>query len=237
LPRTLLISDLHLATERPQVTAALGSFLQRHTDCDALYILGDLFEVWVGDDDDSALAHDVEQQLRSFTNQGPSLYLMHGNRDFLMGQALCERVGAELLPDPTVHTLYGRATLLMHGDSLCTADETYQAFRQQARDRQWQADLLSHSLEERRAFAAHLRSASQEANSNKAEDIMDVTQSEVVDALSKHNVDRLIHGHTHRPAIHKLDGGERWVLGDWDELGWYILLSPEKEKLESFKIQ
>jgi len=235
--RTLLISDLHLAPERPQVTAALKQFLHSQSDCDALYILGDLFEVWVGDDDDADLARDVEEMLRQFRARGPALFLMQGNRDFLMGHALCERIGAELLPDPTVHTINGRRTLLMHGDSLCTGDEAYQAFRRQARDPDWQAELLSHSLEERRAFAAHLRTVSQEANSNKAEDIMDVTPAEVIKVLREHKVDRLIHGHTHRPAIHEVDGGQRWVLGDWESKGWYIELDGDKEELLSFNIQ
>ena len=237
MSRTLLISDLHLAPERPQVTAALDHFLRSETDCDALYILGDLFETWVGDDDDSPLARDVATILRSFSDRGPSLYFMHGNRDFLVGQQFCNDAGATLLPDPVVHTLNGRETLLMHGDSLCTADAAYQAFRVQARDPAWQAALLERSLEERRALASQLREMSQEANSNKAEDIMDVTPSEADAALEAHDVGRVIHGHTHRPAIHKSPAGERWVLGDWERLGWYILLEGEKEELISFEIQ
>ena len=237
MSRTLLISDLHLAPGRPQVTEALRQFLIREADCDALYILGDLFEAWVGDDDDGALARDVEHMLRAFSERGPALFLMHGNRDFLIGQQFCDRVGATLLDDPTVAVLNGRMTLLMHGDSLCTADEAYQAFRRQARDPAWQAALLAQSLDERRALAGRLREASQEANSNKAEDIMDVTPSEVEAALARHGVDRLIHGHTHRPAIHRMPAGERWVLGDWEDRGWYIQLHGESEELLNFIIQ
>jgi UDP-2,3-diacylglucosamine hydrolase len=236
LSRTLLISDLHLAPERPQVTHALAAFLSRES-CDALYILGDLFETWVGDDDDSALARDVAAMLRAFSERGAALYIMHGNRDFLIGQQFCAAVGATLLPDPSVHSLNGQQTLLMHGDSLCTADEAYQAFRRQARDPAWQAALLEQSLEERRALAERLREVSQEANSNKAEDIMDVTLSEVEAALGRYGVKRLIHGHTHRPAIHNSPAGERWVLGDWEEKGWYIQLQGDSEELLSFDIQ
>ena len=237
MARNLLISDLHLAPGRPQVTDALAQFLSRESACDALYILGDLFEAWVGDDDDSPLARDVAKMLRAFSEHGPALYIMHGNRDFLIGQQFCDEAGATLLPAPTVHSLNGRQTLLMHGDSLCTADEPYQAFRRQARDPAWQAALLAQGLEERRALAAQLREMSQEANSNKAEDIMDVTLSEVDQALERHGVDRLIHGHTHRPAIHRSPSGERWVLGDWETLGWYILLEGNREELISFEIQ
>ncbi len=153
MSRTLLISDLHLAPDRPQVTAALEQFLSRETHCDALYILGDLFEAWVGDDDDSELATTVAAMLRNFSDQGPALYLMHGNRDFLIGQQFCDRVGATLLADPEIHILNGRPTLLMHGDSLCTEDAEYQAFRRQARDPAWQQALLAQSLDQRRALA------------------------------------------------------------------------------------
>lgn len=236
MPRTLLISDLHLAPERPWVSNALKRFLSANTDCEALYILGDLFEVWVGDDDDAALAVDIAAALRDFSNAGPALWLMHGNRDFLLGAAFCANVGAILLDDPTVLSLHGTPTLLMHGDSLCTGDAQYQSFRQQARDPAWQAQLLGHSLDERRALASQLRTISREANSNKAEDIMDVTPQEVEREMAAHGVTRLIHGHTHRPGVHRQANGERWVLGDWDRKGWYIELEGDDIGLIDFLI-
>ena len=236
MARTLLISDLHLAPERPLVTAALAEFLQREAHCDTLYILGDLFEVWVGDDDDAPLAQTVAEMLRSFTDTGSALYLMQGNRDFLLGEGFCNAVGGELLQDPTVHTINGTPTLLMHGDSLCTDDVAYQAFREQARSAEWQGAILAQSLEERRKLARNLRNVSQEANSNKAEDIMDVAPEAVAQAFEAHGVSRLIHGHTHRPCIHRGQGRARWVLGDWEAKGWYIELSDDKESLETFFI-
>jgi UDP-2,3-diacylglucosamine hydrolase len=158
---------------------------------------------------------------------------MQGNRDFLLGTDFCNSIGARLLPDPTVIDLYGQPTLLMHGDSLCTADEEYQAFRKTARDPQWQAEVLARSLEDRRAFAAQLRSMSREANSNKAEDIMDVTAAEVDRLMASHQVRQLIHGHTHRPARHEGPTGTRWVLGDWDARGW--LIKAENTEIELIK--
>lgn len=222
MSRTLFISDLHLDASRPRITGALADFLKRSTDCDALYILGDIFEVWVGDDDDSALAAEIAALFRDFTAAGPSLYLMVGNRDFLLGKDFCAAVGAILLPDPTLIDLYGTPTLLMHGDSLCTADEEYMGFRATARNPDWQAQLMSQSIGERRALAAQLRSMSAESNSNKAEDIMDVTPSEVDREMAEAGVTQMIHGHTHRPARHKHAQGVRWVLGDWGPKLWYI---------------
>ena len=196
MQRTLFISDLHLDSARPAVIAALATFLRNNTNCDALFVLGDLFEAWVGDDDDSALASEVAALFREFTAAGPALYLMQGNRDFLLGAGFCDSVNGVLLDDPTVIDLYGTPTLLMHGDSLCTGDAEYVAFRARARSPEWQAELLAKPLPERRALAAQLRAMSREANSNKAEDIMDVTPSEVLRVMSEAGVGRLIHGHT-----------------------------------------
>ena len=233
---TLFISDLHLDTARPAVTQALAEFLDQNRRCECLYILGDLFEVWLGDDDDSALATEIGGLLKEFAASGPALYLMQGNRDFLLGQDFCNSIGARLLPDPTVIDLYGQATLIMHGDSLCTADVEYQAFRKTARDPRWQTEVLARSLEDRRAFAAQLRSMSKEANSNKAEDIMDVTAAEVERLMACHQVRQLIHGHTHRPARHDGPTGTRWVLGDWAAHGWVIRASLEDIELDNFNI-
>lgn len=233
---TLFISDLHLDPDRPAVTSALAVFLEQHRDCTALYILGDLFESWVGDDDDAELADTLRGLLRRFTDSGPALFIMQGNRDFLLGQTFCRAVGARLLPDPTVIDLYGIPTLLLHGDSLCTADADYQAFRRTSRDPAWQQDVLGHSLEQRRELASQLRGMSRQANSNKAADIMDVTPAEVDNALREYQVRQLIHGHTHRPARHVHRDGVRWVLGDWGSQGWVLETSSGSIDLVNFDI-
>jgi UDP-2,3-diacylglucosamine hydrolase len=162
---------------------------------------------------------------------------MQGNRDFLLGEDFCRAVGAQLLPDPTVIDLYGEPTLLMHGDTLCTDDTDYQAFRKTARDPKWQTDLLVHSLDERRALAKQLRSISKESSSNKAEDIMDVTTQEVHRMMTEQGVMQLIHGHTHRPARHDTAPGTRWVLGDWAQKGWFIRASDTGIELKYFLIK
>lgn len=233
---TLFISDLHLDAARPELSSALAAFLQRHTHCNALYILGDLFEAWIGDDDDSEPAADTCRLLRRFSDAGPTLYLMHGNRDFLLGEEFAHRAGATLLPDPTVIDLYGERTLLIHGDSLCIADTDYQAFRTQARSDQWQSEVLARSLEERRELATQLRHLSRETSSNKAENIMDVTPQEVDRVMAEHGVNQLIHGHTHRPMRHEHANGTRWVLGDWDQKGWAIEADKSEFKLYNFNI-
>lgn len=237
MSRCLFISDLHLDAARPELTAALASFLAENRDCEALYVLGDLFEAWVGDDDDSPLAAEVQLQFREFSRAGPTLYFMRGNRDFLLGESFCAGAGGVLLPDPTVVALHGRRTLLLHGDSLCTADQEYQRFRAMAQDPAWQTELLNHSLADRRRLARELRQMSREATSNKAEDIMDVTASEVTRVMQHHGVDCLIHGHTHRPARHHTPCGERWVLGDWGCSGWYLEAKDSHIKLIEFSLK
>jgi UDP-2,3-diacylglucosamine hydrolase len=236
LSSTLFISDLHLDPARPGVTRALADFLQQHSDCESLYILGDLFEAWVGDDDDASLAVQVRGLLRDFSAAGPALYIMRGNRDFLLGEAFCGTVGAQLLDDPTPIDLHGVPTLLMHGDSLCTADSDYQDFRTTVTDPVWQTRVLARSLDQRRGLAAELRAMSGEANSNKAADIMDVTRDEVEKVMRAHGVRQLIHGHTHRPTRHEEVSGVRWVLGDWDTQGWAIEAARNKVNLYNFDI-
>ena len=233
---TCFISDLHLDPARPAVTQALAGFLAQHTHCAQLYILGDLFEAWPGDDDDSPLAAQLAKLLQSYTRDGGALFIMHGNRDFLLGERFCSAVGATLLPDPTVIDLYGEPTLLMHGDSLCTADAHYQAFRRTVRDPAWRAGLLRQPLAQRRALASSLRARSREANSMKSEDIMDVTPAEVERVLGACGVRQLIHGHTHRPARHDSPAGTRWVLGAWEDQGWFIEASRGEIKLNNFDI-
>jgi len=230
---TCFISDLHLDTARPAVTRALAEFLSSHTHCTALYILGDLFEAWPGDDDDSPIAREATQLLRAYSDAGPDLFIMCGNRDFLLGNAFCEAVGASLLQDPTLIDLYDKPTLLMHGDSLCTADSDYQQFRRKARDPDWQRALLTKPLSERRAMADNLRAMSSEATSMKSEDIMDVTPAEVDRQMRAHGVGQLIHGHTHRPARHDVDNQLRWVLGAWEDEAWFVQASKDSIDLHN----
>ncbi len=230
--RTLFISDLHLDETRPHITQALLKFLQQEaTSCDALYILGDLFEAWIGDDDHTALSEEVITALAALSGSGVPIYIMHGNRDFLLGETFCRAAGCELLTDPSIVEFYGQATLLMHGDSLCTSDAEYMAFRAKMRNPAVQQQLLNKSLDERRQIADQLRAGSASANSNKAEDIMDVTADEVVQQMQQSNTRRLIHGHTHRPAMHSValpeGDAQRLVLGDWGEKLWYLDLRPD----------
>lgn len=219
---TLFISDLHLDAVRPGITAQFLTFLKEEARrASSLYILGDFFEAWIGDDDDDPHHARVMAGLKELTAAGVPVSFMHGNRDFLIGEGFVRRTGVKLLPDPTVLDLYGTPTLLMHGDTLCTDDVEYQMVRRMLRDPAWQQDYLAKSLTERRAIAAHARAQSKAHTAAKAEYIMDVNQKAVAATMQKHGVTRMIHGHTHRPAVHrfKSDGKdrERIVLGDWYE--------------------
>ena len=244
--RTLFISDLHLDSKTPAITATLLDFLDRETpDCRALYILGDLFEAWVGDDDESELSATVATALRKVADAGTPVYLMHGNRDFLIGEDFARRCGAKLLPDPTVINCHGQKVALAHGDALCTRDRAYMEFRAQVRDPQWQQHFLSKSLMERYMIAQQVREQSQESNSYKASDIMDVTPSEVVKLLESLKVKTLIHGHTHRPAVHTITlekpiqrsrSATRIVLGDWHQRGWVLEFTDEGYDLRNFPL-
>ncbi|MFZ5484976.1 MAG: UDP-2,3-diacylglucosamine diphosphatase [Pseudomonadota bacterium] len=226
---SLLIADLHLTPEQPGVTARFHRFLAEIAPgAQALYILGDLFEAWPGDDfADHPYAADILAGLHRLTHQGVALRIMHGNRDFLLGPGFCARSGASLLSDPSLVNLHGTPTLLLHGDSLCTDDVAYQAVRNQVRDPTWQAALLARPLPERLALARQYRAQSETDKAGKPLDIMDVNEAAVHQAFRSHGCPRLIHGHTHRPARHPLsvDGQtvERWVLPDWtDERGGYL---------------
>lgn len=239
---TLFISDLHLDAARPEHLKALQELLARHHGrADTLYVLGDLFETWIGDDDDTTFNQAAIDAFRHFSGGGSALYFMHGNRDFLLGPAFAEAAGGSLLDEGTVVDLYGTPALLMHGDSLCTQDEKYMAFRAQVRDPAWQAEMLAKPLEQRRMIAQMMRMQSMQNNANKAQNIMDVTPEEVVHVMEKAGVRELIHGHTHRPAVHDVmlgaGAGRRWVLGDWGLLGWQIVADSEKGlRLESFTL-
>ncbi len=219
---TLFISDLHLSEERPDKLALFFEFLSGPArGSEALYILGDLFEVWLGDDDDTPPVPAILKSLADLREARVPLYIMRGNRDFLMGAAFEAKTGATLLPDASLVDLCGSKTLLLHGDTLCTKDVAYQAFRQMVRNPEWQAQALATPLAARRGMAKQLRRDSVIAMRGKTPLIMDVDQGAVESAMRQHGVYRLIHGHTHRPGVHRfmLDGSpaERIVLGDWYE--------------------
>ncbi|MCW9024877.1 MAG: UDP-2,3-diacylglucosamine diphosphatase [Gammaproteobacteria bacterium] len=221
---TLFISDLHLAGDRPNITELFIDFLGgRARNAKALYILGDLFEAWLGDDMILPEYQKAIAAMKALSDSGVALYLMHGNRDFLMGEKLAELTGSILLDDPCVIDLEGTPTLIMHGDTLCTDDVEYMKFRSMVRNPDWQAQMLAKTPEERLALAKQLREVSKQETGNKAEAIMDVNQQEVERVFTQHNVSQLIHGHTHRPNIHELtinnQATKRIVLGDWYEQG------------------
>jgi len=238
--RALFISDLHLSSERPETGEQFFRFLDEEARrAGALYILGDLFEYWVGDDDLSdPFAGAVAKALKGLSRDGTSVSLMHGNRDFLLASGFCGATGATLLADPTVVKLGKSPTLLMHGDTLCTDDHDYQNWRRTARSAEWQRDFLSKSLSERHETIHGLRAKSKEVIAAKPADIMDVNQNAVKEAFRAHRVRRLIHGHTHRPARHEVevDGTkcERWVLPDWYGPGGYLALDDVGARLVSF---
>ena len=240
---TLFISNLHLDPTRPQITALFLEFLRSEAaQAEALYILGDLFEAWIGDDDDGELATSVRLALRGLRELGVPVFLMRGNRDFLLGPDFADGTGVHLLADPCVLSLYDQPVLLMHGDLLCSDDLPYQAFRQQVRDPAWQERFLAQSLEERRTFAGQARVASQEHQTGLRKDgqldaITDVNRATVESTMTRFGVTRLIHGHTHRPAIHPLrvDGhsAQRFVLGDWYHQGSVLRVSRDGYELST----
>ena len=242
---TLFISDLHLDASRPSITELFGHFLLREArSADALYILGDLFEAWVGDDDPSEVGAYVAENLRQVADSGVPVSFIRGNRDFLVGPDYAARAGFRLLPDPAVVMLYGKPVLLMHGDLLCTDDVAYQAFRAQTRDAAWQQKFLSQPLPARLAFAAQARAASQahqsgmkKSDNAQFETVTDVTPSAVEATFTRFGIDTLIHGHTHRPKQHALqvDGRDcqRIVLGDWYEQGSVLRVNADGMQLES----
>jgi len=238
---TLFISDLHLDAERPQITDLLLRFLRDEArDTDALYILGDLFEAWVGDDDPSETGAAVAAGTRALQEAGVPVYFMRGNRDFLLGNDYARRAGMTVLPDPAVVVLYGKPALLMHGDLLCTDDVAYQQFRTQTRDPQWQAQFLSQPLAARIAFAKQARAASKAhqtglQDTGMMETITDVSPATVEATLVRYGIDTLIHGHTHRPAVHELEINgrhcQRIVLGDWYDQGSVLRVDARGAKL------
>lgn len=223
---TLLISDLHLSPERPAVTQAFLGFLKDQAQqANALYILGDLFEAWVGDDDPAPLSREVIAALKVLTDNGTELYLMQGNRDFLIDKRFARETGCTLLPDHHVAELENHKILLLHGDTLCISDVQYQKFRRKARHPIFRWCLNHLPLRTRQNIAKNWRAKSMNANANKPDNIMDVTASEVERQMEKYQVTTMIHGHTHRPNRHQHKQGERLVLGDWHHHGWFIRIT------------
>ena len=227
-PHTLFISDLHLTSNRPHSNAQFFKFLEQTAPAaEALYILGDLFEYWVGDDDtEDPLNNAVAVGLSSLSQCGTAIYFMHGNRDLLIGKAFALRCNAQIITDPTLIDLYGTPTLLMHGDTLCTDDIEYQKFRAHVHAPETQSRFLQQPLAERHQKMREMRAQSEASKGAKSMAIMDVSQATVEQVLREHGYPRLIHGHTHRPAhhLHKVDGHDcdRWVLNDWYTRGGFL---------------
>lgn len=239
---TFFISDLHLDEARPRIVDLFETFLRDEArKADALYILGDLFEAYIGDDDDAPLPARVATALNSLRDAGVPVFFIAGNRDFLLGADYAHRAGMTLLDDGTTIDLHGTPTLILHGDALCTDDAAYQAFRQQVRDPEWQRMFLAQPLAARRTFAAKARDGSRAHTSTTDMAIMDVNQTAVENALRDANVTRMIHGHTHRPAIHDftLDDApaQRIVLGDWYEQGSVLRADADSLALREFAQQ
>ena len=234
------ISDLHLQESRPDITKAFLGFLENTAyKAERLYILGDLFEAWIGDDDQNNFISEIQAALLK-TNKTTKIFFLHGNRDFLIGTEFASSSGLEILNDPTIEEMFGKRVLLMHGDLLCIEDRDYQAFRKTSRDAKWQDEFLNKSIEERREIAHNLRTISKEATGIKKEEIMDVSTAEVIRTMEESSINLLIHGHTHRPKSHKItvndQPAERIVLGDWDAYGWYIWMDSSSCELKSFSI-
>lgn len=225
MSHTLFISDLHLSEDHAHITQLFLNFARNTApQADALYILGDLFEYWAGDDDRNAPFHrQIISAMREVSRLGTPVFIMHGNRDFLMDEQLAQECHATMLPDPTLIDLYGTPTLLTHGDALCTDDKEYQAFRKQVREPVWRNNFLAQPLAQRKAQIEQLRKMSEVQKQTKAMDIMDVNLAAVAELFRNHHYPRMIHGHTHRLKhhLHEVDGKacERWVLGDWQQTG------------------
>lgn len=229
------ISDLHLQAQRPDITRALLYFIDEiATDADELYLLGDIFEAWIGDDTNDPCVDLIAPHLQKMSDKGCAIYFTAGNRDFLMGKKGLNRLHAKMLPEISVLELPQGKALLLHGDELCTEDIEYQRFRHLVRSKQWQTGFLSKSLTERQAIAASLRKESQAAGESKTDEIMDVTPAEVDKVMCFYQAEIMIHGHTHRPKRHIIKNGERIVLGDWDNRGWYLRADPQRLELVQF---
>ena len=239
---TLFIADLHLSESRPDISAAFERFVdQQAPNIDRLYVLGDLFEAWIGDDNHNHFIAHIKSLFQRLKIAGVELFFIHGNRDFLIGQRFAQETGMTLLAEHTVIELYNKRYLIMHGDTLCTDDIDYQKFRKLSRRKWWQRLMLSLPLSWRKRIAINARKKSQQQNGQKSEAIMDVNQHAVEAQMRQHQVTQLIHGHTHRPATHHftLDGAPatRWVLGDWYEQCSWMVISPTEQSLHFEPLQ
>ncbi len=239
---TLFISDLHLEPGRPEIGEQFLAFLAGPArEADALYSLGDLFEAWVGDDDPNPYYAGMKTALRELVDTGVPVFFMHGNRDFMIGNDFAAETGITLLEDPYTLDLYGDKVLLSHGDAMCTDDVEYQQVRAMTRNPEWQAMMLQKSVEERIAFAVQAREQSAVHGAMKSEDIMDVNQGAVEATIREHGCDILLHGHTHRPAVHPFHVDDRpvhrIVLGDWYEQGSMVEWDADGPRLEALPRQ
>ncbi len=233
---TYFIADLHLSENRPDISACFLRFLESDAvQAEKLYILGDLFEAWVGDDDDSPFLKTIADALTKLSQSGTIIYYIHGNRDFLIGKRYAKQASMQLLSEVDTIDLYGRHVVIMHGDTLCTRDVDYQVFRKKSRSWWWQAAIKSLPLFIRKKIAADYRKKSATATAVKSQAIMDVTESEVIECLQKYQSQLLIHGHTHRPAIHEIsvngENAQRIVLGDWYEQGAWLKVTANSIEL------
>ncbi|MCH7536234.1 MAG: UDP-2,3-diacylglucosamine diphosphatase [Proteobacteria bacterium] len=235
---TLFISDLHLEAGRPEIGVQFLDFLSGEArDADTLYILGDLFEVWLGDDDPNPYYAGMKAAIRELVDSGIPVFFMHGNRDFMIGDEFATETGVTILQDPELIDLHGEKVLLSHGDALCTDDVEYQRFRAMTRNPEWQAMMLAKTIQERIAHALEARQGSVEHGKSLDDEITDVNQGAVEALIRKHGVDILLHGHTHRPAIHEVRLGDRTatriVLGDWFEQGSVVRWDENGPRLET----
>ncbi|WP_042142290.1 MULTISPECIES: UDP-2,3-diacylglucosamine diphosphatase [unclassified Pseudoalteromonas] len=235
--KTLFISDLHLTESRPDISKAFFDFLDNQvtSELDALYILGDFFEVWVGDDYQTDLTLKIAQELNAITNKGIPVYFIHGNRDFLVSKKYAELSGISILNERTVIDLYGTPTLILHGDEMCTQDIEYQKFRKKSRGWWWPKLMLAMPLFYRQSVAKKARERSKASQMDKAPEVLDVTHDAVIDTFKKFQTHLMIHGHTHRPKVHEhdIDGtpAKRIVLGDWYTQGSYLVVTKDAQEL------
>jgi len=238
---TYFISDLHLGASQPVIHEAFENFLKvTSQDARAIYILGDLVDAWIGDDDNSAFASRLKKAIKARVNTGTPVYFVHGNRDFLIGDRFSQETGVNLIEENSIVDLYGEKALILHGDTLCADDVAYQNFRKKVRNTAWQKKILRYPLFVRKIIAWNMRRRSSKANSNKADNIMDVCEHAVRASFKQFQVKKMIHGHTHRPARHHYDINgytcERIVLGDWDTRGWYLKADSRCQQLVHFPI-
>ena len=232
------ISDLHIDNKRDDIKKAFFNFLNEiASDFENLFIIGDLFEVWVGDDYQDQTVLEVIKELKKFSSKGRNIFIMHGNRDFLLGKDFCDEFGGKIVDDPYIFEFNQKKIYVSHGDNFCIDDTEYHDFKKMVRSPEWQKNFLNQTLSERLKIASGLRKDSSSLNKNKDEYLMDVNLSEVESIASKESIDVIIHGHVHRPKIHHEKFGIRYVLGDWDKNFWYLSLKNNEFDLISKEIK